>query len=1091
MPIDILWGATEWTGITVPASPLDYVFLALEALLVLTVLYRGRRAFRSLSWRRWLALLFLAAVSFVCSQLLPIPFLLNDSLTPLAHAPATPVNLLAAVPYLLAGAIFQPAAALVVGFAGGVGRALGQTHSLFTPLHVALAAAVAGVMLQQVGRERLARWLRSPLLAGPAAQMVLLLLMTLTAFVTTIAAPLLVAIDVAVATLQFNFWPLLLEGLAGGVIVALLLRAMPQLRPTAVAPIAHSIQRYMLSRFLFFMGGVLLLTGLVIFAVTAAVSAQSLLVQMAYSSDATAAQLATWHDDLEALLRGSLADGSLSRSERGSASALGAVYRTAASFDQVLLVDEGGAVASAFPTTAAAPRLTAAEATAVARALERGQSVTAVTPAVDGPALTTLVVPATAEDDAVALLGRVQPEALAQRFAPLPAARAGAYLVDAQAVPLAGLGARDPLGALYPPAAADAFSALLPAGFAGQAYLAPNAATGGRELIYVAPVAVGNWRVVTAVPYGMVFGRALLVTLGLLLLLGVLTAVFYARLAAFGRSVSQPLTRLAGAARTIAAGGEVTTPLRTDRSDEVGELGRAFSEMQRALKQRLDELSLLLGVSQNVTTSININQSLPAVLQGALRGTSATGARAVILNPSGGYPLAFGEGPTAERMATLDRAVMAGLRQVNELALTNPAELRAQLDLADAAELSVQAIFAAPLFSPNGFQGVIFLGYPQPHTFTQSERDLLHTLVGQAAVLVDNAHLFANAESGRRRLAAVLASTADAVIVTDQTERILLVNRAMETAFQFRASEVKGRPVADVFASQQLVRALTREETDTRDLEIRGRDMRTYYANVSTIVSRQNQVLGRVAVLHDVTHLKEVDRMKSEFVSSVSHDLRTPLTIMHGYASILSMMEELTEEQATYVDKILQQIDQMTNLIGNLLDLGRIEAGVDIHPEAVDVQELLQELKQEHWQHAHLSGVSLEVEAPESLPRIWVDRPLMRQAIINLMVNAFKYAPNSGVVCLGATAANGEMVISVADDGPGIAKQDQMHLFEKFYRVKPQGGETVKGSGLGLSIVKSIAERHGGQVWCKSQLGQGSTFYISVPLNGPETAARN
>lgn len=162
---------------------------------------------------------------------------------------------------------------------------------------------------------------------------------------------------------------------------------------------------------------------------------------------------------------------------------------------------------------------------------------------------------------------------------------------------------------------------------------------------------------------------------------------------------------------------------------------------------------------------------------------------------------------------------------------------------------------------------------------------------------------------------------------------------------------------------------------------------------------------------------------------------------MRGYATMLPMVGDLNDKQQDYVDKIMGGIDQMAKLVNDLLDLGRIESGVKLRNQAIEVEPLLSELATEFWQHAHLSGIKLEVGVePKELVLI-ADKPLLRQALTNLLTNAIKYAPDSGVMKLLAERANAEVVFSVADHGPGIPEQDQMRLFERFYRVKERGTE--------------------------------------------------
>jgi PAS domain S-box-containing protein len=623
-------------------------------------------------------------------------------------------------------------------------------------------------------------------------------------------------------------------------------------------------------------------------------------------------------------------------------------------------------------------------------------------------------------------------------------------------------------------------SLFVPAYLGGEAFLMEND-RGSRDIHYLTPPNGSAWRVVATTPYENVLNQALANSLPVMFILFAVTAVFYARFTSYGQNLAGPISELARASRTIAAGGSLTTPVDVDRQDEVGELGRAFTGMQRALKGRLDELSLLLEVSQDISTSMNINHSMPVILQGAVRGTGAIGARAVILNPRGRAPLAFAEGPAGKEMKLFDRTLMLALRDKKDLAFSSPRRMGQMFGL-HVEEMPVKSLFAIPLHLDNKFQGVFYLGYRKPREFDKSEQDLLHTLAGQAAVLVENAHLYARAESGRQRLQAVLSSTTEAVIVTDQTERVFMLNKAMAEAFQLSLRQAIGRAVGDVIESEALVKALTQTKAGERNLEIRGKDGRTYVANISPIVSRRRRLMGRVAVLHDVTRFKEANSLKSEFVSNVSHDLKTPLTIISQSASELGMGEELSEQHKRLTGNIIAAVDRIVQFVDTMLDIERLEAGTELVYTRFDVGELLEELAVDQWYYAHSSGLTIHTKMAAGLPPITADRAALYQAVENLLANAIKYAPQSGELLLAAGRQDDQVVISLRDKGPGIADQDQIHLFEKGYRVKRHGTGKVKGSGMGLAYVKTAAERHGGRAWCESVLGKGSTFYISVPV---------
>jgi signal transduction histidine kinase len=327
------------------------------------------------------------------------------------------------------------------------------------------------------------------------------------------------------------------------------------------------------------------------------------------------------------------------------------------------------------------------------------------------------------------------------------------------------------------------------------------------------------------------------------------------------------------------------------------------------------------------------------------------------------------------------------------------------------------------------------------------------------------------------------------VIVTEHTDRVLLVNPAMEHLFNIRSSQVIGRPVGRVLPTTELVAALTGQEIPQKMLEVPVENSGTWSANISTITSQNGQTMGRVAVLHDITALKEVDELKSEFVQTVSHDLRSPLTYLRGYATMLQTSEDGFQHQRhdEFVAKILQGIDQMEAMVSNLLNLSSIEAGVDLTMVDIEVSQLVAGVYADFVKPAEDAGLNLRMQVPSNLPPVVGDTTLLREALGNFIGNAIKYAPNSGDLTIRATLrpargdAPAKVVIGVEDHGPGVAAKDLGLLFDKFYRVRSRETARVKGNGLGLAIVSKIAERHGGHAWAESDEGQGTTFYFSLP----------
>jgi signal transduction histidine kinase len=342
------------------------------------------------------------------------------------------------------------------------------------------------------------------------------------------------------------------------------------------------------------------------------------------------------------------------------------------------------------------------------------------------------------------------------------------------------------------------------------------------------------------------------------------------------------------------------------------------------------------------------------------------------------------------------------------------------------------------------------------------------------------------AEIGRQRLAAILASTSDPVLVTDHRDRLLLLNPAALLLFRMQPQSEVGKPVADVLEQPELVDLMRASSTEDKSVEVQLHNERVYLATASSVLAEGKSV-GRVCILRDVTHFKELDSLKTEFVATVSHDLRSPLTLMRGYATMLEMVGDLNNQQEGYIQKIVVGVESMSRLVNNLLDLGRIEAEVGLRLEMLSVHDLIEQVTESLSLQAAQKKIMVHTSIPtEAIPLVEADQALLTQALHNLLENAIKYTPPSGDIWVTAYLQQENMVFAVQDTGIGVSPVDQPRLFEKFYRSANREAKRERGTGLGLAIVKSIAERHGGRVGLQSKLGSGSTFSVTIPIRQPK-----
>ena len=391
----------------------------------------------------------------------------------------------------------------------------------------------------------------------------------------------------------------------------------------------------------------------------------------------------------------------------------------------------------------------------------------------------------------------------------------------------------------------------------------------------------------------------------------------------------------------------------------------------------------------------------------------------------------------------------------------------------------VGSAIAVPLMRRDKVVGVLTLIHPRPNHFDAGQLALLSSIANQAAVAVENARLFRVVQEEQAKLQAVLNEAADAILVTDHDGRVLLMNPAARLAF-CGGAPLPGRvELKDTVDNDELIALLQQAMKKGRpqEKEIPLPDGRTLFATLTPV-----RDVGWVAVMQDITYLKTLDQMKSEFVATVSHDLRSPLQMIYTYAGLLPEVGPMNESQMEFVEGINHSVEKMSALISDLLDLGKIEAGVEMTMKVCQMDNLIRASLTGPAQQAILKEVSIRTEMDSPLPLVAGDPSRLEQVMANLVDNAIKYTPSGGQITVSARAGDREIVIEVSDTGIGISAEDQAHIFEKFFRVKSQQTKDIEGTGLGLAIVKSIVERHGGRVWVHSQPGVGSTFGFSIPV---------
>jgi signal transduction histidine kinase len=256
-------------------------------------------------------------------------------------------------------------------------------------------------------------------------------------------------------------------------------------------------------------------------------------------------------------------------------------------------------------------------------------------------------------------------------------------------------------------------------------------------------------------------------------------------------------------------------------------------------------------------------------------------------------------------------------------------------------------------------------------------------------------------------------------------------------------------------------------------------DKRIFSATMTPV-----QASGMVVVLHDVTHFKNLERVKNEFVATASHDLRNPITSIKGFNMLIKQAGPLNDNQTEFVQRIQNATENMEELVENMLDLAKMDLDAEQKHEILDVTNVLWELADEFQPQAEAKRQLLVLGQTVDDSTVQGDALKIRQALRNLIGNAIKYTPYGGTVTLSLEHKSDMVCIHVKDTGYGIPPADLPYIFDRFYRVRNNGHADIEGNGLGLAIVKTIAEGHGGDVTVESELGKGSCFSFTLPLKG-------
>jgi PAS domain S-box-containing protein len=371
----------------------------------------------------------------------------------------------------------------------------------------------------------------------------------------------------------------------------------------------------------------------------------------------------------------------------------------------------------------------------------------------------------------------------------------------------------------------------------------------------------------------------------------------------------------------------------------------------------------------------------------------------------------------------------------------------------------------------------------RPRTWREEEVEALVALAGNASAVLSNAELYQRVAIERERSVAILSNVADGIVAVDRDGEVVLWNEAAETITGVPAAAALGRTPVEV-----LQRELASEDqagAGERLLAIqRGGEEVTLSLTEAVMRDPLGSVSGRIYAFRDVSSERIVEQMKSDFVSTVSHQLRAPLTSIYGFAETLLRRDVLfgEAERETFLGYIASEAQRLTSIVDTLLSIARLEAG-DLHVELVptDLRDVVSEAVTSIQQGAEVNGHRFVLHLPDEPLAASADREKLGQILMNLLDNAVKFSPDGGTVTVEAHRRAGRVEVRIVDEGQGIPEDERERIFSKFHRADSTP-RAASGAGLGLFIARGLVRAMGGRIWVDSAEGGGSSFAFELPL---------
>ncbi len=515
---------------------------------------------------------------------------------------------------------------------------------------------------------------------------------------------------------------------------------------------------------------------------------------------------------------------------------------------------------------------------------------------------------------------------------------------------------------------------------------------------------------------------------------------------------------------------------------------------------RVRQRDYLLNISRAITAQLDLGEVLRMVLQAAT--SMLSGEVGIIALREGDVfrtRAIFGVPP--EQAHLFD----ALLEELPALPGSSEAEVQAfharLRSIARRVDPALRQVVALPMSVADDMLGIVFIFRAYAGAPTQNDYQLLQSFADQAAIAVHNARMYAAVNQERQRLAAILDHSADGVMILDPQLRVERWNRALSHMTGWRPEQATGRHHDVVIRwrrreigpdlSEMVRQGWPRQRSDHAspetiyvegDLERLDGSVLSVGITYAALTDEDGRLLNVIANVRDITHFREAERLKSTFISVVSHELKTPVALIKGYADALSR-DDADWDRATIkngLTVIEEEADRLAELIENLLEASKLQAeGMKLTYDDVSLPALARQ-SIERFQ-TQTNKHQLQAVFPPDFPIIRGDTKRLRQVIDNLVSNAIKYSPQGGEIVISGTYTDDDVQVSVRDQGIGLPPDQLQRVFERFYRVDNSLAQKAQGTGLGLYLADAVIKAHGGRIWAENNPDGGATFSFVLP----------